>query len=74
MPDKAPGIIGDPAIKQQGSSVFLETTVEGDPIPSVQWFKDETEVKEGSSYKISVSSVTPGKADFKLEIVVSSRA
>jgi hypothetical protein len=42
----------------EGSSDFIEAVIDGNPFPSVSWFKGTRECLEGPKYKIDVDTKT----------------
>lgn len=67
---KQPVLQGDPKITQQGGSVLLEATVESQPAPTAEWFKDDKPISEGSSYKIKQETLAGDKVKLSAEILV----
>jgi len=68
MPKQAT-LQGDPKINQTGGNVILEATVEADPAPTAEWFKDDKPISEGTSYKFKKDALAGNKYKLTAEIL-----
>lgn len=66
----APEIVGEPGIKQEGSSVICTVTAKNADEKSANWFKDDKAFETPDAYKLSASKAAGGNVTFVCEILV----
>lgn len=74
IPDgKAPRFPKKPTIRQEGDVLIMECVLEAYPVPDINWFHGDKEIKDGAKMKMSRKAIGKDTFNLTLEILSPTR-